>query len=51
MVSAILSSSVLNITETEWKLADNSRVTISIDELKEALALSIQAIGKIIVGA
>jgi hypothetical protein len=50
MVSAILSSSVLNITETEWKLADNSRITVTIDELKEALALSIQAIGKIIVG-
>jgi hypothetical protein len=50
MVSAILSSSVLNVTETEWKLADNSRVTVTIDELKEALALSIQAIGKIIVG-
>jgi hypothetical protein len=51
MVSAILSSSVLNATETEWKLADNSRVTVTIDELKEALALSIQAIGKIVIGA
>ena len=51
MVSAILSSSVINITETQWKLADNTIATISLDELKEALALSIQAIGNIVVGA
>jgi len=51
MVSAILSSSVINITETHWKLADNTIATISLDELKEALALSIQAIGNIVVGA
>jgi len=50
MVSAILSSSVVNVTETQWKLADNSIATISLDELKEALALSIQAIGNIVVG-
>jgi hypothetical protein len=42
------SSSVINITETSWKLADNSIVIITIDELKESL--SIQAIGKIITG-
>ena len=51
MVAAILASSVINITETQWKLADNSIVTVSLDELKEALVLSIQAIGNIIVGA
>ena len=51
MVSAILSSSVIDITETQWKLADNTIATISLDELKEALALSIQAIGNIVVGA
>ena len=50
MVSAILSSSVIDITETQWKLADNSIATISLDELKEALALSIKAIGNIVVG-
>ena len=51
IVAAILSSSVINITETQWKLADNSIATVSLDELKEALALSIQAIGNIVVGA
>jgi len=50
MVSAIIASSVINITETQWKLADNTIATISLDELKEALALSIQAIGNIVVG-
>ncbi|MCI4436954.1 MAG: hypothetical protein JHC33_09130 [Ignisphaera sp.] len=51
MVSLILSSGILNITETKWKLADNSIATVSIDELKEALALSIKAVSNIIVGA
>jgi hypothetical protein len=51
MTSAILASSVLNVTETQWKLADNTVATISLDELKEALALSIKATGNIIVGA
>jgi len=51
MVSAIIASSVVSITETQWKLADNTIATISLDELKEALALSIQAIGNIVVGA
>jgi hypothetical protein len=50
MTSAILASSVLNVTETQWKLADNTVATVSLDELKEALALSIQATGNIIVG-
>jgi hypothetical protein len=51
MTSAILASSVLNVTETQWKLADNTVANVSLDELKEALALSIQATGNIIVGA
>jgi predicted DsbA family dithiol-disulfide isomerase len=50
MMSAIISSSILDITETQWKLADNSIVTVSLDELKEALALSIQSVGKIVIG-
>jgi hypothetical protein len=51
MLSVIISSSVINITETQWKLADNTITTVSLDELKEALALSIQAIGNIVIGA
>jgi hypothetical protein len=51
MTSAILSANALNLTQTQWKLADNTIATVSLDELKEALALSIQAVGKIILGA
>jgi len=48
MVSAIMSADVVGITETYWKLADNSVAMVTLVELKEALALSIQAIGAII---
>jgi hypothetical protein len=48
MVSAIMSADVVGITETYWKLADNSVAMVTLDELKEALALSIQALGVII---
>lgn len=47
MSDAILASATLNITETVWRLADNSEVTISLEELKEAHALAIQAYAKI----
>lgn len=50
MVSAIISADVVGLTKTYWKLADNSVELITLDELKEALALSIQALGQIIVG-
>lgn len=48
MLSAIQSSDFLGVTETEWKMADNSIVLITLDELKQALALSIQAVGAIV---
>ena len=47
MADAILASVTLGITETVWRLADNSEVTVSLDELKEAHALAIQAYTKI----
>lgn len=50
MVSAILSADVVGITETQWKLADNTVTIVSLSELKEALTLGIQAVGSIIVG-
>lgn len=50
MVSAIMTSSVLNLTEHAWKMANNTWVVITIDELKEALALSIQRKGEILTG-
>jgi len=48
MMSAIMSADVVGITETYWKLADNSVVMVTLVELKEALSLSIQALGAII---
>lgn len=47
MADAILASATLNITETVWRLADNSEVTISLEELKEAHALAIQAYARV----
>ena len=48
MTSAIMSADLLNKTEEYWKLADNSTKLVSLDELKEALALSIQEVGNIV---
>ena len=48
MTSAILSSEVIGKTEDTWKLADNTSAVITITELKEALALSIQEVGRIV---
>lgn len=50
MVSAIIASDILGIPKTTWKLADNSVAEITLDELKEALALSIQEVGRIVIG-
>lgn len=49
MLSAIQASDISGVTETIWKLADNSAVLIDLNELKEALALSVQKVGEIIV--
>lgn len=48
MVSAIMSADLFNKSEEYWKLADNSTKLVSLDELKEALALSIQEVGNIV---
>ena len=48
MTSAILSAEVIGKTEDTWKLADNTSAVITIVELKEALALSIQEVGRIV---
>ena len=48
MVSAIMSAELINKTEEYWKLADNSIKLVTLDELKEALALSIQEVGIIV---
>lgn len=48
MMSAILSADLVGSTEDEWKLADNTTKVITLDELKEALALAIQKVGEIV---
>ena len=48
MISAIMSAELINKTEDYWKLADNSIKLVSLDELKEALALAIQEVGNIV---
>jgi hypothetical protein len=50
MASAILAADVLGKTEEEWKMADDTIKLIHIDELKEALALSILEVGRLIKG-
>lgn len=51
MLSAIQSAQFLNENQTIWKLADNTKQTITLDELKEALSLSIKRCGEIVLGA
>lgn len=48
MISAITTADIVGITEKEWKLADNSIKVIQLSELKEALLLSIQKVGEIV---
>ena len=48
MLSAIVSAELINKTEEYWKLVDNNIKLIALNELKEALALSIQEVGNIV---
>ena len=48
MLSAILSADLIGKTEETWKLADNTKVLITLVELKQALALAIQEVGRIV---
>ena len=48
MISVIQASELLDITENAWKLADNSVATVSVADLKQALAKSIQEVGRIV---
>lgn len=48
MQNAITASEILGQTTTNWKLADNSVITVDVTEIKEALALSIQECGRIV---
>ena len=42
MADSILASDTLGVTQTIWRMANNSEVLIDISELKEAHALAIQ---------
>ena len=46
MADGILASETLAMTQTTWRLADNSEVMIDIVELREAHALALQAYAK-----
>ena len=48
MLSAIQASGFLGLTDSNWKLADNTWKVIGITELQEAHALAIQAKGAIL---
>ena len=48
IMSAIQSSELFGLTETGWKLADNTAVLVNLAELKMALALSIEEVGRIV---
>jgi len=47
MTRAINIAAITGATSTKWKLADNTIVSVTLDELKEALALSGQAMSDI----
>lgn len=50
ILSALQAAAVTGIESTYWKLADNSVVEVTVDELKEALTKAIQAVGHVLVG-
>lgn len=43
MARAVSAAESATITTYQWKLADNSVAAVSLDELKQALALAFQA--------
>jgi hypothetical protein len=48
MLSALYAAEVTGLQSTNWKLADNSVAEVSLQELQEALTLSIQEVGRIV---
>lgn len=48
ILSTLTTGELLGITETNWKLADNTVALVTRDELLEALALAIQKKGRIV---
>jgi len=50
MTSAIHAADIIGTTELQWKLADNTIATVPLNELKEALVLSINELSNIWLG-
>ena len=50
IMAAIQATELLNKTEDTWVLNDNTKETVTVDELKLALALAIQRVGEIVRG-
>lgn len=48
MLAAIKAAEILGQTSANWKFADNAVALVTLDEVKEALALSIQRVGEIV---
>jgi hypothetical protein len=47
MADAILASDTAGLTETIWRLADNTEQVVTIDELKQAHLLALQAYAQV----
>ena len=50
MTSAIHAADIMGTAELQWKLADNTIATVPLNELKEALVLSINELSNIWLG-
>ena len=50
MMAAIQASSILGVSKEEWKLADGTIREITVGTLQQALAASIQEVGRIVKG-
>ena len=49
MLSAVQAANVNGITKANWKLADNTIVEVTIDDINTALVKSIEAVGSIVI--
>lgn len=47
MTRAVVVAGIAGIAECQWKLADNTTTTVTADELKQAVALAMQAQGEL----
>ena len=45
--NGILVSQALGVTETVWRMADDKELLVTVDELKEALALALQEYARV----